>query len=226
MKPRQTSILALCCLALFEGGCVHEFSHPAFETGTSDRKSSMEVIDFSRRTLAFKPTRDDFTVGRVVFSLYCSNPKNVRVNGVGLDPAWREIHLSEKGIVVDSRSSVVPEDNQAWVVIDLAPVAKNQFELAPLKIEFPKGEAGPLLCMSVKAWFNEVTNQYDSMYYQNLDDRYALVSYRSREADYPSPVKARFSQNRVATVREFKQALSKPFAIRLNQRPLQEDGAG
>jgi hypothetical protein len=62
------------------------------------------------------------------------------------------------------------------------------------------------------------------MYYQNLDDRYALLSYCTR-APEASGVQSRFKQNRVATVDEFKQALGKPFVIKLNQRALRKEWA-
>jgi hypothetical protein len=82
-----------------------------------------------------------------------------------------------------------------------------------------------ILCISVKAWFNEVTTVYDSMFYQNTDDRYALVSWCTRPPEsFPeTQYKARFGQNRVATVNEFKEILSRPFLIKLNQRPLREE---
>lgn len=226
MKRCPISIPVLCLLALVAAGCAHKSAQPASEAGTPDQKFLTEVIEFPRQTLILKPTRDDITVGRVVFSVYCPSPEDVRVNGVQLDPAWRDIHLTQTGIVVDRRSSVVPDAGAAWMLIHLKRTARNQFEFAPLKIEFSNKEHSSLLCMSVKAWFNEVTNQYDAMYYQNLDDRYALVSYCTRPPDNPSEagaVRARFSQNRVATVNEFKQVLSRPFVIRLNQEPLREE---
>ncbi len=185
----------------------------------------MEVIEFSRQTLVFKPTRDDMTVGRVVFSVYCAKPGEVRLNGVKPDPAWRDIHLSRTGeIVVDERSRVAPADGVAWLYISLTRLATNQFELPPLKIEFPTNEHSGLLCMSVKVWFNEVSNQYDSMFYQKTDDRYALVSYCTESPD-SSGAMSRFKQNRAATVNEFKQALAKPFVLKLNQRPLRKEWA-
>ena len=147
------------------------------------------------------------------------------MNGVKPDPACREIHLTRTGeIVVDERSTVAPVDSGAWLYISLTQLSTNQFELAPLRIEFPTNEHGGLLCLSVKAWFNEVSNQYDSMYYQNLDDRYALVSYCT-SAPEASGVQSRFKQNRVATVDEFKQALRKPFALKLKPTPLRKEWA-
>jgi hypothetical protein len=221
MKRLRVSLLVLGIMSALVAGCAPKPSPPAAEDSPTALEQLLEIIDLPRQTLVFKPTRDDITVGRVVFSVYCSHPDDVRVNGMRPDPAWRDVHLTETGeIVVDERNSAVPEI--AWLYIYLSEVAKNQFELGPLKIEVSGNQQNVLLCLSIKVWFNEVTNQYDGLYYENLDDRYALVSYCS-DAPEPSPVEARFRQNRVATVNEFKEAISGPLVIRLNQRPLREE---
>ena len=74
--------------------------------------------------------------------------------------------------------------------------------MPPLTIEFPKDRVG-LICMSVKVWFNEVDNKFDSLFYRNGDDRYALVSF-STHTNGPDwqRAKPRFSQNRVATLEQ------------------------
>jgi hypothetical protein len=186
----------------------------------------LAALEFPRTALSFKPTRNDMTVGRVVFSVYCSQPAEVRVNGIKPDPAWREIHLTQTGeIVVDERNRVVPTESGAWLYIALPQLSTNRFELGPLKIEFPTNESSGLLCLSVKVWFNEVSNQYDSHYYQNLDDRYALVSYCTSAPDTSSGAGSRFKQNRVATVDEFKEAFAKPFNIKLKPIPLRKEWA-
>jgi hypothetical protein len=188
-------------------------------------KAATEAIEFARQTLVFKPTRDDITVGRVVVSVYCAKPDEVRVNGVKPDPTWNNIHLTQTGeIVVDERHRTPPAGGVAWVYIALTQVSTNQFELPPLKVEFPSNTNSGLLCMSIKAWFNEVSNQYDSLFYEKTDDRYALVSYCTSSPD-ASEARARFKQNRVATAGEFKQAFSKPFVLKLNQRPLRKEWA-
>jgi hypothetical protein len=96
----------------------------------------------------------------------------------------------------------------------LRQVAQNEFELPALKIEYSDNEPGAFLCMSVKAWFNEVSNFGDAMLYENLPDRYALLAWCSSPEQ-----RHRFDENRVATLSEFKEMLSKPFAIRLNHKP-------
>lgn len=168
-------------------------SHPSPEAGATGQDEKFDVIQLERQTFVFQPSRDDFTVGKVVFSVHCSRPEEVRVNG--REPA-------------------------SWNYIYLARVGKNLFELAPLRIEIEKEPRG-LLCMSLKVWFEEVTNQSDGLFYEKLDDRYALVAFCTR-AEGPDWERAepRFSQNRVESLEQFKAALSKPFELRLNQRPL------
>lgn len=152
------------------------------------------VIAIESRTLTFAPSRDDLTVGTVWFNVYCSRPAEVRINGVTPTDAWHHLALTE--------------------------VAKNRFALPDVTIELSPGHAG-LVCLSVKAWFDEVGNEYDALFYVNPDDRYALVSFATR-VDGPDweQARPRFSQNRVATLRELEDALARPFSILLNQRPL------
>jgi hypothetical protein len=164
------------------------------ETAAPALPDRFAAIEFGRQTLIFRPTRDDFTVASGVFTIFCPRPEQVLVNGARPDSPWKSI--------------------------DLAPVARNRFELAPLRIELA-GEPRPLLCLSVKVWFQEVTNQYDSLFYANLDDRYALVSFAtSVEGPDWAQARPRFKQNRVETLEQFRAALEKPLEIRLNQRPL------
>jgi hypothetical protein len=187
-------------LALIATGCAHQSLHQRSEASTPDRKHPIKVIELPRQTLIFKPTRDDITVGCVILSLYVSN----------LDA----VHL--EAIRVNGGQPEIP-------VLFLKQVGKNRFELPALKIEFSSKELGGPLYMSIKAWFNELTNQGDSFYYENLPDRYALLSYCTKEDDDPSKVNARMGANRVATVKEFKERLARPFVIKLNQRPLREE---
>ena len=69
--------------------------------------------------------------------------------------------------------------------------------------------------MSLKLWFNEVSNTYDGDLYLHRDDRYALLSWCSSDAKMH-----RFDENRVASLSEFEAILSKPIVIRLNNNPL------
>ena len=76
----------------------------------------------------------------------------------------------------------------------LKQTGNNQFELPALKIEFSSEELGGPLYMNLKVWFNELTNQYDSFVYEQLPDRYAIVSYCTNEDDDPSKVNARLAR--------------------------------
>ncbi|MHC4285472.1 MAG: hypothetical protein ACYSWZ_21245 [Planctomycetota bacterium] len=180
---------------------------------TSTQEPLLERIEIDAHVLKFIPTRDDFTVGRAVFTFHCAREatyseyeNNVYGN--------RKVEKCCGYKVNDDE----PENQLKYVY--LKQVAKNQFELAPLEVEFSKERSGHL-CMSVKVWFNEVTNMSDSMYYENLDDRYSLVSFCTSYEDFDwINTKPRFGQNRVSTLEQFKEALSKPFVIKLNQQPL------
>jgi hypothetical protein len=194
MKHRQMTVLVLGTVVL--AAALTQKSLAQTEAGAPTTKAS--VIEFQRQTLVFAPTRDDMTVSQVVFSVFASHPGMVRVNGA--------------------------KSNSTFMYIDLKRVAKNQFELPPLKIEFSTNEPGGLLCVSIKVWFSEVSNQYDSMFYQNLDDRYALVAWCTGPTE-SSEARSRFKQNRVATVKEFKETLSKPFVIKLKPTSLRREWA-
>jgi hypothetical protein len=201
MKRYHVSVFVLGILALFATGCVHQSSRQASDAGTAAPKHLTEAIEIPRQTLVFEPTRDDITIGCVIFSLWHSNSREainleaIRVNGV--KPEVSVLYLKQAG--------------------------KNQFELPALKIEFSTEELGGPLYVTVKAWFNEVTNITDSRYYENAPDRYALLSYCTNEDEDPSNVHARMGANRVATTKEFNERLARPFVIRLNHFPLRVD---
>jgi hypothetical protein len=105
----------------------------------------------------------------------------------------------------------------------LKQVGKNRFELPAVKIELSTKELGGPLYLTVKVWFNELTNQYDSPFYEHVPDRYALLSYCTNEDEDPSELNARLGANRVASLEELKERFAKPIVIQLNQRPLREE---
>lgn len=153
-----------------------------------------EVIAIESRMLTFVPSRDDMSVGKAVVAVHCSRPAEVLLDGEPVAEPWR--------------------------TIELARVERNRFALPPLRIEVPAGHQG-VVCLSLKVWFAEVDNQLDGLYYERLDDRYALVAFSTR-TDGPEWERARprFAQNRVATLAELRERLAKPFPIALNRRPL------
>ena len=179
MKHDHMAVLVLGMVALVATGCGHPSLRQASDASIAAPKHLTEAIEIPRQTLVFEPTRDDITVGCVIFSLYHSNLgeaidlEAIRVNGV--KPEVSVLYLKQAG--------------------------RNQFELPALKIEFSSEELGGPLYMTVKAWFNEVTNISDSRYYQNAPDRYALLSYCTNEDEDPSKVNARMGANRVATTK-------------------------
>lgn len=202
MKPHYQSVLALGVFALIAAGCPNQSSGQVSAPDTSAGQHFAEAVVLPRQTLTFKPTRNDITVGCVIISLYQADMGKalkldaIRVNGVR--PKSERLYLKQVG--------------------------KNQFELPALRIEYSSKELGGPLYMSLKAWFNELTNQEDSPYYEseNVPDRYALLSYCTNENDDPSKVNARLGANRARTLKEFNERLARPFVIRLNQRPLRE----
>lgn len=162
--------------------------------GTPPSAPPAGVIAIASRTLTFVPTRDDISVGVAILSVYCGDPARVRIDGRA------------------------PE--AAWTTIELARVERDRFALPTLQVVHPPDV---LVCLSIKVWFAEVGNQHDALLYEDLDDRYALVSFATR-TDGPDWERARprFTQNRAPTLAAFDDALSRPLPIRLNQRPLSE----
>lgn len=171
---------------------------PCFDSvETGPVAAETRVIRLGARILEFAPTRDDMTVGVAVLNLFASS--ELRVNGKEAEAQWQSIELEE--------------------------ASKNRFRLPELKIEFVEGD-DDYLCMSLKVWFKEVVNEFDSLYYKDLEDRYALLSYCTGHADGEQDriVNVRFSQNRVETLEKFQQGLARPFAIELEQHRIPSPG--
>jgi hypothetical protein len=149
------------------------------------------IAEFDRQTLVFRPTRDDITVGCALLNLYPHRMEEMRVNGDTLE---------------------VPR-------LYLKQVGRNEFELPKLKIELADAPEA-VLCMSIKPLFNEATNQNDGRFYQNLEDRYALVSWCSREPHNEEERNGRMRNNPVRSLEDFKTALAQSLVIPLNNEPL------
>jgi hypothetical protein len=157
-----------------------------------------ETIAFDRQVLRFELNRADLTVGLV------------RVSILTPDLDWRV------AVPKDSLSNY--QEAGPYKNLELRPVGTNAFELPPFAIEPPEaGAAGPV-CLAVKAWFNEVPNEYESFYWSRLDDRYSLLSFCTRDDERARP---RHSQNRVPTLQAFRAGLAKTFLLdlRLDMAP-------
>ena len=178
MKHLYASVRVLVVIALSATVCPHQALGEPAEDSTSAEIRLAEVIDLPAQTLTFNPTRDDITVGCVIFSLHHSdlgkaiNLAAIRVNGA--QPSTARLYLKQVG--------------------------KNQFKLPAVKIAFSSEDFGGPLYLTAKVWFNELTNQWDSPFYEHVPDRYALISYCTKENDDPSKVNARLGANRVASV--------------------------
>lgn len=199
MTYRYTSAFVVSVLSFFAICRGQQAVLPAAEGGTAPANNLTEVLELSQQTLVFEPTREDFTVGMAVFSvmqLPSVNLEGVRINGA------------------------VPTGSYLY----LKQVGKNRFELPALKIEYSKDAAGGPLYLALKVWFEGISNQGDPFYYEKLPDRYALLTYCTNEADDPAKVNARWGANRAVTLREFKEKLAMPVAVKLNREPLRAGG--
>jgi len=154
------------------------------------------VIELGPQTLTFTPTRDDLTVGCAVLPVVSSH--RVRVYGV---------------------------EAEQWNYVYLKQVGRNQFEVPALRIEFAPDGPDTIGCLSVKVYFNEVTNQADSDLYEHRDDRYALLSWCTNPPELmkETSYKARFAENRVQALSEFRERLAKPLPLRMKLTPLKAD---
>jgi hypothetical protein len=201
MKRHRLSSQAFALFVSIVVACAHHSFGQTPDSKTPTWKQLTELVELPRQTLTFKPTRDDITVGCVIVSLFQTDMgkafplESIRVNGA--QPKAARLYLKRVG--------------------------KNQFELPAMKIEFSSQELGGPLYLSVKIWFNELTNQYDSPFYEHVSDRYALISYCTKEDDDPSKVNARLGANRVASLKKFCERLESPFVIQLKQQPLREE---
>jgi hypothetical protein len=200
MKHHPSSFLVLALLGCITGGCARLPSPTAADPGAPASKTLTRSIKLARRTLEFQPTRDDLTVGGVVFSV--SQLANVPRDGVRIN-------------------GTAPKNPQIY----LKQVGKNRFELPALNIQFSNKAMGGPLYLALKVWFNEVSSQGDPFLYQNLPDRYALLTYCTDETEDPGKVNSRWGANRAATLQAFNARLATPLTIQLNQQPLRS-GAG
>ena len=201
MKHHRTSVNSLCVIVLVAAASVRQPLGQAQDATIPTKTQLADIVELPHQTLTFEPTRDDITVGCVILSLHHSDLSKA---------------IPLESIRVDGTQPKTP-------VRYLKQVGKNQFELPAAKIEFSSQKLGGPLYLTVKVWFNELTNQHDSPFYEHVPDRYALVSYCTKEDESPSSVNSRLGANRVASLREFQERLGKPFVIRLNQRPLQPE---
>jgi hypothetical protein len=156
----------------------------------SAAESPPQPIAFERQAIEFSPTRPDLTVGIAWFTVLTPG-KDWTVNVKNLDKE----DFDDRG-------------DQKY--LELKQVGKNRFELPALTIE-PASEKSGAVCMSVKIWFNEIPNER-LFFFVKLEDRYAQLSYCTR--DVPE-AEHHFSQNRVATLEEFRERLKKPIVLNL-----------
>jgi hypothetical protein len=173
-------------------GAVASFLILAATHGFAADESAPRSVSFERQVLEFAPTRPDLTVGIVWFTVLTPDKDWI----VKLDKAEKD-NFDDRG---DTK------------YLELKQVGKNRFELPALTID-PAGEKSGAVCMSVKIWFNEIPNER-LFFFVKLEDRYSQLSYCTR--DVPE-ARHHFSQNRVATLDEFRECLKKPFVLNLTE---------
>jgi hypothetical protein len=150
-----------------------------------------QSIVLERQVVRFAPTRADMTVGIVRLAVFIPDGDwTVRL------PDAERTNFQEAGTTK---------------YLELQQTGKNQFELPSLTLEPQQETPGPV-CVSVKTWFNEVSNVNDSLYYLDAGDRNALLSFCTLRDERVGP---RYSQNHVPTLLEFRAGLAKPIALNL-----------
>jgi hypothetical protein len=155
------------------------------------------TLSLASRVIELATTRSDITVGAAMFTSRCGTGTGDEATG---------------SCLLDGAQA------EPWTYLELPSVRPGEFALAEHTLAW---DGSTCACLSLKAFFNEVSFQDDSLYYVNLDDRYALVSYCTAEQCLASPENAaRFSHNRALTIESFDAALSQRFVIELNDRPL------
>lgn len=142
--------------------------------------------------LEFQPTRPDLNVGIVWFTML--TPDNDWT--LTFDPSQEDNY----------------KDQGTLKLLDLKEVGRNRFEFPGLTVD-RHGEKNGAVCMSIKIWFKELPNER-IFYFEKIEDRCSQLSYVSR--DVPE-AQHHFSQNRVATLDEFKDSLKKPLVLKLTQ---------
>src|SRR5262249_9896487 len=151
-----------------------------------------QSISFERQVLEFAPTRPDLTVGIVWFTVFTP------------DKDWT-VKLTEP----DPDNF---DDRGDLKYLELKQAGKNRFELPALTIQ-PESQKSGAVCMSITIWFNELPNER-LFFFVHLEDRYAQLSYCTR--DVPQ-AQHHFSQNRVASLEEFRDRLKQPIVLNLTE---------
>jgi hypothetical protein len=194
MAMARLQIAMLLVLTLFLGTCAHP---PARET-VNTSKPAPHTLDLPREIVTLQPSRDDLTVGAAILLLYTSHPQNISIETA--QPMHGDINF-----------------------IYLKQIGKNQFELPAITLDLPQNDPKAFLCLSLKLYFNEITNMYDSDIYEKRDDRYSMISYVQGTPE-PVPVgRFSFTQNKVPSLADFESFLSKPIPVRLKSIPLKPE---
>jgi hypothetical protein len=147
--------------------------------------------------------------GLAVMLAQLGSPAACSSAAAAVETAYRKCRaFSINGREIDADSSV----------LELTGPAPNTAEMGDLRISF-SGE-GSLLCIALRAIFQEVPHQNDVDVYAVSGDRFSLVSYCSGAQPDSVPNRYPFEQNRVGSIAEFVERLSRPIDVKLKPGPL------
>jgi hypothetical protein len=111
-------------------------------------------VHIEGHVIELRPNRDDVSVGAATLITRCLK-----------QPRTSEDFAECDGFEVDDHDVDGPHE-----YVELDEVGPNEFELAPLDIEYTSARGG-YLCVALKLSLNEVTNACDSDFYVDRDDR-------------------------------------------------------
>lgn len=154
------------------------------------------------QTLRFTPSRDDVTVRAAWMQFRC------------VMPSGGATYRACPGFTVNGR----PVDIDT-AMLEFPATGRNTAEMGRVDVSFA-GE-GSHLCIALRAIFNEVPHDDDVGIFAVSRDRASLLSYCTVEVQ-PDQVPNRypFEQNRVRSLKEFVERLSRPIEVRLRTGPL------
>ena len=171
------------------------------------RTGAMTEIALPAQTLRFRPSRDDVTVRAAWLQVRCVMPP------AGAAPAAETAYRKCQTFTINGRA--IDGDSTLFEWTGAEP---NTAEMEGLRIEF-SGE-GSLLCIALRAIFHEVPHNDDVDAYAVNGDRASLVSYCSGPQPASVPNRFPFEQNRVGSIGEFVEILSRPIEVKLKPGPL------
>jgi hypothetical protein len=186
---------------------------PGGPAACAPRTGAVTEIALPAQTLRFRPSRDDVTVRAAWLQVRCVMPP------AGAAPAAETAYRKCQTFSINGRE--IEGDS---TLLELTGAEPNTAEMDKLRIEF-SGE-GSLLCIALRAILREVPHNNDVDAYAAVGDRASLVSYCSGQQPASVPNRFPFEQNRVGSIAEFVEILSRPIEVKLKPGPLPRQPPG